>query len=181
MLSGEDFLLTLESIFGDYRSPDIKNVIPLYTRFNGDSLRNVGRMYCDMSLLDPFKTYDLHSSGTSDIAPPTVDTTITTPSETRTLSKAPMDSDTVHKETEETTTVNGSLPFTASSVSTSYDKTDVLHNTVTNTQTSGNVNIKLSDILQGQIDVQYRQVIFDYISLFIGRFCHRVWSDSDDD
>ena len=86
-----------------------------------------------------------------------------------------MDSDTPHIETETNTVVNNGQAYDATTVSLSYDKTGIDHNATTSSNTTGNSNYLLADILSAQIAIQWRNMAWEYIAHYVGRFCIDVW------
>lgn len=136
---------------------------------------NIGKMYLEMADKDVFNTYSLTTDTASDVAPVTTTNTVINPDVREQISKAPMDSDSVHLETETNTTVNDGAAYDATTVTLSYDKTGIDHNATTISTTTGNTNYLLADILSGQIAVQWRNIAWEYIAHYVGRFCIDVW------
>ncbi len=175
LLTGDDFINVLLTIYGDYTTTDITKTLTLYNSMFADQFKKIGQMYLEMADRDVFDTYNLTTETTSDVAPVTTTNTVVNPNVKEQISKAPMDSDTAHLETETNTIVNEGQAYDATTVSLSYDKSGIDHNATTSSTTTGNTNYLLADILSGQIAVQWRNVAWEYIAHYVGRFCIDVW------
>ena len=175
LLTGDDFINVLLTIYGDYTTTDITKTLTLYNSMFADQFKKIGQMYLEMADRDVFDTYNLTTETTSDVAPVTTTNTVVNPNVKEQISKAPMDSDTAHLETETNTIVNEGQAYDATTVSLSYDKTGIDHNATTSSTTTGNSNFLLADILSGQIAVQWRNIAWEYIAHYVGRFCIDVW------
>lgn len=175
LLSGDDFINVLLTVYGDYTTTDITKTLTLYNSMFKSQFVNIGKMYLEMADKDVFNTYNLTTDTASDVAPVTTTNTVINPNVKEQISKAPMDSDSVHLETETNTTVNDGAAYDATTVSLSYDKTGIDHNATTTSTTTGNTNYLLADILSGQIAVQWRNIAWEYIAHYVGRFCIDVW------
>lgn len=175
LLSGDNFIDVLLTVYGDYTTTDITKTLALYNNMFKNQFINIGKMYLEMADKDVFNTYSLTTDTASDVAPVTTTNTVINPSVKEQISKAPMDSDSVHLETETNTTVNDGAAYDATTVTLSYDKSDIDHNATTTSTTTGNTNYLLADILNGQIAVQWRNISWEYIAHYVGRFCIDVW------
>jgi hypothetical protein len=130
----------LLTVYGDYTTTDITKTLTLYSTLFADQFKSIGKMYLEMADKDVFNTYNLTTDTASDVAPVTTTNTVINPSVKEQISKAPMDSDSVHLETETNTTVNDGAAYDATTVSLSYDKTGIDHNATTTSTTTGNTN-----------------------------------------
>lgn len=175
LLSGDDFITVLLTVYGEYTTTDITKTLTLYNSMFADGFRKIGQMYLEMADRDIFDTYKLTTETASDVAPVTTTNTVINPNVNEQISRAPMDSDTPHLETETNTVVNNGQAYDATTVSLSYDKTGINHNATTSSTTTGNTNYLLADILSGQITVQWRNIAWEYIAHYVGRFCIDVW------
>ena len=175
LLTGDDFINVLLTIYGDYTTTDITKTLTLYSSMFADQFKKIGQMYLEMADRDVFDTYNLTTETASDVAPVTTTNTVINPNVNEQISRAPMDSDVPHLETETNTVVNNGQAYDATTVSLSYDKTGIDHNATTSSTTTGNTNYLLADILSGQIAVQWRNIAFEYIAHYVGRFCIDVW------
>lgn len=175
LLTGDDFINVLLTVYGDYTTTDITKTLALYKSMFASQFEKIGQMYLEMADHDVFNTYNLTTETASDVAPVTTTNTVINPNVNEQISRAPMDSDTVHIETETNTVVNNGQAYDATTVSLSYDKTGIDHNATTSSTTTGNTNYLLADILNGQIAVQWRNVAWEYIAHYVGRFCIDVW------
>ena len=165
----------LLTVYGDYTTTDITKTLALYNSMFASQFKKIGQMYLEMADHDVFNTYNLTTETASDVAPVTTTNTVINPNVNEQISRAPMDSDTPHLETETNTVVNNGQAYDATTVSLSYDKTGIDHNATTSSTTTGNTNYLLADILNGQIAVQWRNVAWEYIAHYVGRFCIDVW------
>ena len=175
LLTGDDFINVLLTIYADYTTTDITKTLTLYNSMFADQFRKIGQMYLEMAGKSVFDTYNLTTETVSDVAPVTTTNTVVNPNVKEQISRAPTDSDTAHLETETNTIVNEGQAYDATTVSLSYDKTGIDHNATTTSTTTGNTNYLLADILNGQIAVQWRNIAFEYIAHYVGRFCIDVW------
>ena len=175
LLSGDDFIDVLLMVYGYYTTTDITKTLTLYNSMFADQFRKIGQMYLEMADKNVFDTYNLTTETASDVAPVTTTNTVVNPNVNEQISRAPMDSDVPHLETETNTVVNDGQAYDATTVSLSYDKTGIDHNATTSSTTTGNTNYLLADILNGQIAVQWRNIAFEYIAHYVGRFCIDVW------
>lgn len=175
LLTGDDFINVLLTVYGDYTTRDITKTLTLYKSMFGGQFEKIGQMYLEMADKNVFDTYNLTTETASDVAPVTTTNTVINPAVKEQISKAPMDSDVAHLETETNTTVNEGQAYDATTVSLSYDKTGIDHNATTSSTTTGNTNYLLADILNGQIAVQWRNIAWEYIAHYVGRFCIDVW------
>lgn len=175
LLTGDDFINVLLTVYGDYTTTDITKTLTLYNSMFKSQFVNIGKMYLEMADKDVFNTYSLTTDTASDVAPVTTTNTVINPNVNEQISRAPMDSDTPHLETETNTVVNNGQAYDATTVSLSYDKTGIDHNATTSSTTTGNTNYLLADILNGQIAVQWRNIAWEYIAHYVGRFCIDVW------
>lgn len=175
LLTGDNFIDVLLTVYGDYTTTDITKTLTLYNSMFKSQFVNIGKMYLEMADKDVFNTYSLTTDTASDVAPVTTTNTVINPNVKEQISKAPMDNDSVHLETETNTTVNDGAAYDATTVSLSYDKTGIDHNATTSSTTTGNTNYLLADILSGQIAVQWRNIAWEYIAHYVGRFCIDVW------
>lgn len=162
-------------VYGYYTTTDITKSLTLYTSMFADQFKKIGQMYLEMADKNVFDTYNLTTETASDVAPVTTTNTVINPAVKEQISKAPMDSDVAHLETETNTTVNEGQAYDATTVSLSYDKTGIDHNATTSSTTTGNTNYLLADILSGQIAVQWRNIAWEYIAHYVGHFCVDVW------
>ena len=175
LLTGDDFINVLLTVYGEYTTTDITKTLTLYNSMFADQFKKIGQMYLEMADRNVFDTYNLTTETASDVAPVTTTNTVINPNVNEQISRAPMDSDTVHIETETNTVVNNGQAYDATTVSLSYDKTGIDHNATTSSTTTGNTNYLLADILNGQIAVQWRNIAFEYIAHYVGHFCIDVW------
>ena len=175
LLTGDNFIDVLLTVYGDYTTADITKTLTLYNSMFKNQFVNIGKMYLEMADKDVFNTYSLTTDTASDVAPVTTTNTVINPAVKEQISKAPMDNDSVHLETETNTTVNDGAAYDATTVTLSYDKTGIDHNATTSSTTTGNTNYLLADILSGQIAVQWRNIAWEYIAHYVGRFCIDVW------
>lgn len=175
LLSGDDFINVLLTVYGEYTTTDITKTLTLYNSMFAGQFKKIGQMYLEMADRDVFDTYSLTTETASDVAPVTTTNTVINPNVNEQISRAPMDSDTPHLEKETNTTVNNGQAYDATTVSLSYDKTGINHNATTSSTTTGNTNYLLADILSGQIAVQWRNIAWEYIAHYVGRFCIDVW------
>lgn len=175
LLTGDDFIDVLLTVYGDYTTTNIMSTLTLYNHMFADQFKRIGEMYLSMANKDVFNTYSLTTDTASDVAPVTTTNTVINPNVKEQISKAPMDSDTAHLETETNTVINEGAAYDATTVKLSYDKTGIDHNATTTSTTTGNTNYLLADILSGQIAVQWRNIAWEYIAHYVGRFCIDVW------
>ena len=175
LLTGDDFINVLLTVYGDYTTTDITKTLTLYGSMFVDRFKKIGQMYLEMADRDVFDTYNLTTETASDVAPVTTTNTVINPNVNEQISKAPMDSDVPHLETETNTVVNNGQAYDATTVSLTYDKTGINHNATTSSTTIGNSNYLFADILSGQIAVQWRNMAWEYIAHYVGRFCIDVW------
>lgn len=175
MLTGDDFVNVLLTVYGDYTTTDITKTLTLYNSMFADQFKKIGQMYLEMADRDVFDTYNLTTETASDVAPVTTTNTVINPNVNEQISRVPTDSDTPHLETETNTVVNNGQAYDATTVSLSYDKSGIDHNATTSSTTTGNTNYLLADILSGQIVVQWRNIAFEYIAHYVGHFCIDVW------
>lgn len=175
LLTGEDFIDVLLTVYGDYTTTNIMSTLTLYTHMFADQFKKIGEMYLSMADKDVFNTYSLTTDTSSDVAPVTTTNTVINPTVKEQISKAPMNSDSVHLETETNTVINEGNAYDATTVTLSYDKAGIDHNATTTSTTKGNTNYLLADILSGQIAIQWRNIAWEYIAHYVGRFCIDVW------
>lgn len=175
LLTGDDFVNVLLTVYGDYTTTDITKTLTLYKSMFAGQFEKIGQMYLEMADKNVFDTYNLTTETASDVAPVTTTNTVINPNVNEQISHAPTDSDAPHLETETNTVVNDGQAYDATTVSLSYDKTGIDHNATTSSTTTGNTNYLLSDILKGQIAVQWRNIAWEYIAHYVGRFCIDVW------
>lgn len=175
LLTGDDFINVLLTVYGDYTTTDITKTLTLYNSMFSTQFKKIGQMYLEMADRDVFETYNLTTETASDVAPVTTTNTVINPNVNEQISRAPTDSDRPHLETETNTVVNDGQAYDATTVSLSYDKTGIDHNATTSSTTTGNTNYLLADILSGQIAVQWRNIAWEYIAHYVGRFCIDVW------
>ncbi len=175
LLTGDNFIDVLLTVYGDYTTTDLTKTLTIYNSMFKSQFIKIGNMYLEMADKDVFNTYNLTTDTSSDVAPVTTTNTVINPNVKEQISKAPMDSDTPHLETETNTVINDGAAYDATTVTLSYDKTGIDHNATTSSTTTGNTNYLLADILNGQIAVQWRNIAFEYIAHYVGRFCIDVW------
>ena len=126
----------LLTVYGDYTTTDITKTLSLYKSMFAGQFEKIGQMYLEMANRDVFNTYNLTTETTSDVAPVTTTNTVINPNVNEQISRAPMDSDTVHIETETNTVVNNGQAYDATTVSLSYDKSGIDHNATTSSTTT---------------------------------------------
>lgn len=171
VLDGNDFIEVLYNEYYNYKTRDIKKSLPLYSKLNCHALEELTKNLYDYDLLNHFTTTEFTNDNYSDIAENTVSNTVHTPNSVTTTKTASYDSNVPNVQNEVSVSVNNDTDYTASSITTTYDKTDIGHNAVNHSTSTGR-NIKLSDILEGEIKVRFKNIIMEYIHIYILRNCH---------
>lgn len=160
-------------MYGEYKTKDITKSLPLYSKLNCHAIEELTKNLYDYDLLDHFVNSEYITNTYSDIAESTTTNTVNTPETTTSTKVASFDSNTPNLQNEITTTTNNNVEYIANSTNTTYDKTDIGHNATSYTNTTGR-NIKLSDILTGEIEVRFKNFIMDYIAIYVKQYCHYV-------
>lgn len=167
---GSEQISMLETLYGDWKTPDFKTTYQRYVWRNKD---NIGKILSAFAL-DLTKQIDEHTETVTDIAPATVKSYTTEPEHKETIKKAPFDSQSVKTDTETTSITNNGTEYMSNKGVTEYDTTKADGHTSKVVSDRTGTNYPISKIITEEIQRRFADYLITFIETYLHTQCYRV-------